>query len=262
MLRGGSGGSSSSEPVPAEPELVEQHPVRAELVRLAEENERLASELGSTRLELAQANKRSTRAEADATAKAKQILDEADAQVASLHRDAELSMVQAAQRLDDVLQLREQLLGEVRGLLQAYSALLEQAEQGEIEPARAPAAAGEVVEPQQGRKRRHARQATQDRIAANETDGRLEGVFSTRVELDAGPFDDQAKLFAFERILTQLPGIEDVRIRGFSHGRGAIELVLLEERPLVDDLDSTLPYRFSVIARQRDRLTIQLETGS
>ncbi len=82
------------------------------------------------------------------------------------------------------------------------------------------------------------------------------------MELDAGPFDDQAKLFAFERILTQLPGIEDVRIRGFSHGRGAIELVLLEERPLVDDLDSTLPYRFSVIARQRDRLTIQLETGS
>ncbi len=255
MLRGGSGGSSSSEPVPAEPELVEQHPARAELVRLAEENERLASDLGSTRLELARANKRSTRAGADATAKARQILEEAEAQAAKLQHDAELSMVEAAQRLDDVLQLREQLLGEVRGLLQAYTALLEQAEQGEIEPVGARVDAGEVVEPQQGRRGRQ-------NVAAIEANGRPEGVFATRVELDAGPFDDQAKLFAFERILTKLPGIEDVRIRGFSHGRGAIELVLLEERPLVDDLDSTLPYRFSVIARQRDRLSIQIETGS
>ena len=174
---------------------------------------------------------------AEARAAAAKILAAAEEQAAILRHEAGLRVGDAASRLEDLLKVREQLLGEVRGLIHAYADVLEEHEGGPIErpsrtrePVRAPAPLPELGP-----------------VAAQS------GLFPTHVELDAGPFADFAELSAFERALARLPKVEDVYVRGFGDERAAIELVLTEETPLAHDLVTMLPYGLRVERSEEGR---------
>lgn len=168
---------------------------------------------------------------AEARASAAKILADAEEQATTLRHEAGLRVGDAASRLEDLLKVREQILGELRGLIHSYSDVLEEHSGGPLErPARAPEPArAPANEPEPGS------------APAGES-----GLFPTHVELDAGPFADFAELSAFERALARLPKVEDVYIRGFGDERAAIELVLTEETPLAHDLLTKVPYGLRV----------------
>lgn len=180
---------------------------------------------------------------AEARASAAKILAEAEEQAAILRHEAGRRVGDSASRLEDLLKVREQLLGELRGLIRSYADVLEEHEGGPLErPARAPEPARTPAPPPE---------------LAPAPVGES-GLFPTHVELDAGPFADFAELSAFERALARLPKVEDVYIRGFGDERAAIELVLTEETPLAHDLVTKLPYGLRV-ERSDDGRRLQLE---
>lgn len=204
---------------------------------LAEQAARLGRDAAG-RQELAAA--RAEQHLAEARAEAARLLAEAEEQAAKLRHEAGLRVGDAASRLEDLLLVREQLLGELRGLLRSYSELIGEHEAGPLErsghtePARPalPAAAAPAV------------------------DGG--GLFPTHVELDAGPFGDFAELSAFERALARLPKVEDVYIRGFGDERAVIELSLTEQTPLAHDLSTKLPYGLKLERNDDARLHVEL----
>jgi hypothetical protein len=83
-------------------------------------------------------------------------------------------------------------------------------------------------------------------------------MFGRRVEVDAGPFADFSELHAFERALADLPNVDDVHVRRFTHDRAEIELTLAVETALVRDLTSRLPYRMDVDVSGENRLAVQV----
>lgn len=132
---------------------------------------------------------------------------------------------EAAAQLDDLLRLREQMLGELRGTLHAYSDLLAHVEDGRIDGA----------------------------VPASSNGHRFVG----RLELDAGPFRDFAEVSAFEGALGELPDVQAVSLRLFGDGRATLDVVLAGERPLLEDL-SQLPYRLTAQAPATDRLVVDV----
>jgi hypothetical protein len=236
--------------------------MRGELDRLADalerswrERERIADELAVLRAVLTLEQRRresleqeiaARRAELEAQARglAASLLADAEEQAARLRSEAAQRVGAATNSLEDILRVREQLLGELRGVVQAYGKLLEDAESGRAAAPAAPtepAYAGPRAVPLEGTP------VPQDA-----------GLFARIVELDAGPFADFAELAAFERALTKLPKLEDVHIRRFAQSRADIELTLSEETPLVDHLVAYLPYRMEVTAAGDDRLTVEV----
>jgi hypothetical protein len=188
---------------------------------------------------LAEERARADRVEAEARAEAARIVADAEEQAARLRREAGRRVGDEATRLDELLRVREQLLGELRGIVAAYGDVLGRAEQGRIAAvARAPEPAPSAL-PQ---------------IAPVG----LAGLYGRHVELDAGPFNDFAELSAFERSLAGLPKVEDVYIRTFGEERAEIELTLSEETPLLHDLTSQLPYKLDVTANDDNHLTVEL----
>jgi hypothetical protein len=213
------------------------------------EKERLRSDLGTTRerhaQELDRQRLRGERLEAEGRAEAARIVAEAEEQAARIRTEAGRSVGEATSRLENLLRVREQVLGELRGIVQAYGSLLAQVEQGrplERVVAEEQDALQDVLAP---------RRAALEHVAGT---GDL---FPRRVELDAGPFADFAELSAFERSLTRLPKVEDVYVRRFGDDRAEIELTLTEERPLVHDLMHYLPYLVRVTPTD-DRLQVEL----
>lgn len=213
------------------------------------EKESLRAELTATRArqeqELERERMRAERVEAEARAQAARIVAAAEEQAARIHADAGRRVGEAATRLENLLRVREQVLGELRGILQAYGSLLEQVEQGQ--PLATVVAEEEValhwLTPVPEPPEEH---------VAGEGD-----LFPRQVELDAGPFADFAELSAFERSLARLPKVEDVYVRRFGDERAEIELTLAEERPLVHDLMRHLPYRLAVTSDD-GRLQVEL----
>lgn len=209
------------------------------LDRVWRDRERLSAELTDARgefdVELARERARGDETEAKARAKAAQLLAAAEEAATRLRHDAGMRVRDAAQRLEDLLRVREQLLGELRGIVDAYDSLLRDIEQ-ERAPL-APAFAGD------GAPQRAAAPAA---------------LFPRRVELDAGPFADFAELAAFERSLTRLPKVEDVHIRRFGEERADIELTLTDETPLVHDLLAHLPYAMEVRPEDEARLLVEV----
>lgn len=181
---------------------------------------------------------------AEARVQAAQTLAEAEEQAARLRHEAGLRVGDAASRLEDLLHVREQLLGELRGMLTTYGDLLgdhdgkplERSARAADEPQEAPAAARELP------------------AAA----GGGAGLFPPHVELDAGPFGDFAELSAFERALARLPKVEDVYIRAFGDERATIELTLTEQTPLAHDLSTKLPYGLRLERKHDGRLLVEL----
>jgi hypothetical protein len=213
------------------------------------EKEALRLELETTRErhddELSRQRLRGDRLEAEGRAEAARIVAEAEEQATRIRSDAGRRVEEATSRLENLLRVREQVLGELRGIVQAYGSLLTQVEQGqplERVVAEEEDALQEVLSP---------RRAALEHVAGT---GDL---FPTHVELDAGPFADFAELSAFERSLARLPKIEDVYVRRFAGERAEVELTLAEERPLVHDLVHHLPYLVRVTP-DGDRLHVEL----
>ena len=207
-------------------------------VELETSRERHAEELKRQRL-------RGDRFEAEGRAEAARTVAEAEEQALRIRADAGRRVVEATSRLENLLRVREQVLGELRGIVQAYGSLLAQVEQGqplERVVAEEEDALQDVLAP---------RRAALEHVAGS---GDL---FPLQVELDAGPFADFAELSAFERSLARLPKVEDVYVRRFGDERAEIELTLAEERPLVHDLTHHLPYMVRVTP-DGDRLEVEL----
>lgn len=182
---------------------------------------------------------------AEARAQAARILAEAEEQAATLRHEAGLRVGDAASRLEDLLHVREQLLGELRGLVHSYSDVLAEHETGPLERPRRqpePAAEGPAAAPRE--------------LTVAPATGA--GLYPTHVELDAGPFGDFAELSAFERALARLPKVDDVYIRGFGDERAVIELSLTEETPLAHDLTTKLPYGVRVERGEGARILVEL----
>jgi hypothetical protein len=206
------------------------------LDRVGQDRERLSVTLKETRSELEaerergeqlafQAEVRGAEIEAAARTAATRIVAEAEEQADRLRHDGSLRIRDVADRLEDLLRVRDQLLGELRGILDAYSGLLAEAEGRPLAEAEPPAP------------------TPLPKLLPSPVDA---GLYPRQVELYAGPFADFAELAAFERSLTRLPKVEDVHIRQFGGDRAEIELTLSEETPLVHDLTAHLPYAMDV----------------
>ena len=183
---------------------------------------------------------------AEARANAAKILAEAEEQAAILRHEAGLRVGDAASRLEDLLKVREQLIGELRGLIHSYGDLLGEHEGRPVE--RAPRTAHSAPEP--------ALPPTDlPAVGAGAHGG---GLFPTHVELDAGPFADFAELSAFERALARLPKVDDVYIRAFGDERATIELSLTEQTPLAHDLRTKLPYGLRLERGDDSRLLVEV----
>jgi len=236
--------------------------VLAELLRMQEQldtvaqsleqtwraKESVQGELETTRTrheaELERERLRGELIEAEARADGARIIAAAEEQAARIHTEAGRRVAEAAGRLEHLLRVREQVLGELRGIVQAYSSLLEKVQHEPLDAvlAEEEGALVSVLSPTPG------------------SDERVTGrgdLFPRRVELDAGPFADFGELSAFERSLSRLPKVEDVHVRHFGDDRAEIELTLTEERPLVDDLTRHLPFPVDVMADD-DRLQVDL----
>lgn len=182
--------------------------------------------------------------EAEARAEASRIVAAAEEQAARIRTDAGRRVADAAGRLEELLRVREQVVGELRGIVDAYGSLLDRIDSGK--PADAgPGVPGVATPPEPV-------PARPERVSGP---GDL---FPRHVELEAGPFADFAELSAFERSLARLPKVEDVYVRRFGDDRAEIELTLAEERPLVHDLTEHLPYRI-VVTNGGDRLRVDVE---
>jgi hypothetical protein len=210
--------------------------------RLWREREALHSELDDVRAQLAREVERRREAETAATATAARVIAEAEEQASRIRQAAGRRVADEATRIEELLAVRERLLGELRGVLAAYSDLMHAAEANQVPAAPAGAPPRAVAEPAPEARRPVERQ-----------------LYPRLVELDAGPFTDFAELSAFERSLARLPNVEDVHIRNFGDDRAAIELTLSEETPIVHELRRHLPYRVAVTSRADNRLTLDVE---
>jgi hypothetical protein len=218
---------------------------------LWEEKDALANELVQVReqyeRQLTEERHRADEAELRGRTEAARIIADAEEQASRLRQEASQRVGDAADRLESVLRVREQLLGELRGILDAYQGLLEGAETATaVERGRGATpgtmAALSLLSP-----------------ASNGDDALPDdaGLFPREVELDAGPFADFAELAEFERVLARIPKVEDVYIVSFGDERARIELRLTEETPLVHEL-TRLPYDLRVTPEDGSRLTLQV----
>jgi hypothetical protein len=214
----------------------------ASVDRLWREREALRSELDDVGAQLRHEVDRRREAETAATNAAGRIVAEAEEQASRIRQAAGRRVADEAARIEELLAVRERLLGELRGVLAVYSDLLHAADANQI-PAAPPAAPPRPVAEPAAEARRPAERQLYPRL----------------VELDAGPFTDFAELSAFERSLARLPNVEDVHIRNFGDDRAAIELTLTEETPIVHELRRHLPYRVAVTSRADNRLTLDVE---
>lgn len=182
---------------------------------------------------------------AEARAEAARVRAEAAEQAEALRHAAGKRVGDAAGRLEDLLLVREQLLGELRGLLQSFGQLLAQHDGGPLERS--------VAAPDPPRESRRPPAATLAAVGQP-----AEGLYPTTVQLDVGPFEDFSELSAFERAFARLPKVKDVYVRGFGDERAEIEISMTEETPLAHDIASKLPYDLSIEREGRAKLVIDI----
>jgi hypothetical protein len=103
--------------------------------------------------------------------------------------EARRELGEAEGRITSLVRVREEFLGELRGLVEATTEVIERADR----PASAPVAALS-----QG----------------------------SEMRLDVGTFSDYAQLARFERSLLNIPSVVDLHVTKFEHGRASFELRL------------------------------------
>lgn len=223
--------------------------LRAQAADLREQLERLGGELAQTRSELetsrareaevqrlrAAAEQAALAIEDEARSRAREIVAEAEERAALTRGEASLRAEEISGQIDELLRVRDELIGSARAAAQRFAAEVARIERGEVTETAEPAGAHEAVpQPPRG--------ATD---APGDGEARL---FETRVEVDAGPFADFAELSSFERTLARVSKVQDVYIRSFADERAVIELTLVEPAALVEGLRDLLPHGFDVVA--------------
>jgi len=148
--------------------------------RLWRGNEALSAEVEDVRSQLAREVERRRTAETGAAAAAARLVAEAEEQAARIRQTIGRRVADEATRIEDLLAVRERLLGELRGVLDTYSDLLHAADGKQL------AAAPDVRRPH----------PVAEPAAAAYRPGERE-LYPRLVELDAGPFNDFAELAAF-----------------------------------------------------------------
>lgn len=232
---------------------------RQQITRLAESVDRLYTERERLRPELAEARAevdqmrvhehlRVDRVESEARAAAARIVAEAEEEALRIRHAIGARIADGTSRLDELLRVREGLVGNLRTMLVDYEQALGRLERaGEHAPGHAQPVS--AVRPEVS-------------VAPKLGEGEVAQLFPRRIELHAGPFDDFTELSSFERSLAGLPAIEDVYIRVFEAHRAVIELALAEERPLLRDLAMHVPYEISVASMEGETLSIDVRGRS
>lgn len=218
--------------------------------RLYTERERMAPELADARAEVERMrlneHLRVDRAESEARATAARIVADAEEEALRVRHAIGARIADGTTRLDELLRVREGLVGDLRAMLVDYDEALGRLDRGaEHPPAHEPPIRAE---------------RSQVSVVPDVGDGDVLQLFPRRIELHAGPFDDFTDLSAFERSLAGLPTIEDVYIRAFEAHRAVIELALAEERPLLSDLAMHVPYEISVASVKGETLNIDVRS--
>jgi hypothetical protein len=217
---------------------------RRQTARLAERLEELWLEREELRSRLAAAPDAAAKARADAA----EIVASAERQAERIRRAAVEHVSETTSRVEDLLHVREQLLGEMRGILRDYGRVLDRAERHL---------------PLQRMEERHTVVPTEPELAVvahMHGAGRGGKLYPRKLELDVGPFADFTRLSSFERALSRLPKVRDVYIRSYRDERALIELELDEERPIVEDLALHLPLEFDVVGDDGHRLTLAVQS--
>ncbi len=197
---------------------------------------------------------------------ARQLVAEAKASLGGLHR-----------QLDDLVRVREALEASTRELMDEYrrvlgsldgapSAAPTPASQPSAPPASAPAtaapaAAGPVAPPADPvvPARPAPAEAPASMVDPASADAML---FSGQITVDAGPFSDIGTLSAFEQALGQVPGTEDVYVRGFEGSRALIDVVLGGTVALGAELRRTATVGFSLAATGPDHVSITIGSAA
>lgn len=203
--------------------------VEAELERIHKRIEEMA-----VTLERSQDENRILRAEREtvlnnARAEAEEILATARNQAAEERRSAQRELNDVAGRLSNLVRLREEFLGELRGLVQATTALIDRADLP------APAPVMSLSRSSTAHERPH-------------------------IRLDAGTFADYTQLARFERSLLSIPHVVDLRVVQFQHGRAAVELQLEDgDRSSVEEAIENLPQQARLSASEDNELVVDID---
>jgi hypothetical protein len=188
------------------------------------------------------------RTEVEARERAGRLVREAEEQAERLRLATVRRVGEAGGKLDSLLRVRQELLAEMRGLLDSWGETLERAER---EAGPAPAGANG--------KGRNGFERVVTTVPTNGGAGESHAqTYVGHVELDAGPFGDLLELSAFEQSLAEVPAVDEVYVRGFAKMRAQIELELGEGSELVDDLREHLPYALEIRPRAGGRLTLDV----
>lgn len=236
--------------------------LEAALASSRERSQSLVAELAGARAEigvlrarehevdqaLAGANRRANDVVETAELQARAILARAEEQAARIRGEAHLKVDDIGKQLEEILRLRDTMLGLLKGAVQDVGTAVGRIERGEPVFGTAPSAPRPPVG------RRPEPHESQEPLPGDET------IFERRVELDAGPFADFATLSSFERSLAALPNVEDVYVRRFAGERATIELTMAYEQPLLQLLRGALPYRFDAERTESGSLRVTVST--
>jgi hypothetical protein len=195
---------------------------------------------------LAGANRRAADVVATAEIQARAVLAQAEEQAARIRGEAHLKVDDVGKQLEEIIRLRDTMLGLLKGAVQDVGTAVGKIERGEPVFGTAPAP------PRQPAPAPSHPELDEERAALPGDDA----LFERRVELDAGPFADFATLSSFERSLATLPNVEDVYVRRFAGERATIELTMAYEQPLLRLLRGALPYRFDAARTEAGSLRL------
>ena len=207
---------------------------------------------------LADVDARAHAIEADAKARAREVVRDAEEHAARLRGEALQRLTQTGEELERLLSARESFVTSIREALDRIEPALrgvETAAPAAQEPA--PPLAEEPTATEPSDEEDAAPLADDLRRRALESDER-ERVYDGRVELDVGPFDDFGELSAFARAIRRIPGVVDVDVGAFADGRATLGITLGVPVVLGRALAETVPAAFAVDSASERNLAITL----
>jgi hypothetical protein len=207
---------------------------------------------------LADVEARALDLEADAKARAREVVREAEEHAARLRGEALQRLTQTGEELERLLAARESFVTSIRAALDRIEPALRGVETAAPAPqeASAPAEEPEPAAPPEPSDQDEATPLADDlRRRALEGDER-ERVYEGRVELDVGPFDDFGELSSFARTIRRIPGVVDVDVGAFADGRASLGITLGVPVVLGRALAETVPAAFAVDSAAERSLAI------
>jgi cell division septum initiation protein DivIVA len=210
---------------------------------------------------LADIEARALAIEADAKARAREVVREAEEHAARLRGEALQRLTQTGAELERLLAARESFVTTIRAALDRIEPALrgvETAAPAQQEPQEPSTPPEELAAPPEPSHEDEATPLADDlRRRALEGDER-ERVYEGRVELDVGPFDDFGELSSFARTIRRIPGVVDVDVGAFADGRASLGITLGVPVVLGRALAETVPAAFAVDSAGERSLAITL----